>query len=155
MTKKKGHQKFWGIKRHFLRKSWFFFRRSAIFSRNLPKRYRNLTLGFLGFFYWPILGFQFFWSGNTAGGLQGVANSNSNSNYNSFILRPLKEVYSGALPAMQPRSNNEVLKPRKIRSEWATGVRRSATGRPFQAVGPATEKALSDNSPRSGDQDRK
>ena len=60
-------------------------------------------------------------------------------------MRPLKEVYSGALPAMQPRSNNEVLKPRKIRSEWATGVRRSATGRPFQAVGPATEKALSDN----------
>src|SRR6218665_659196 len=88
-----------------------------------------------------------------SGGLQGVANSNSI--YSSFILRPLKEVYSGALPAMQPRSNNEVLKPRKIRSEWATGVRRSATGRPFQAVGPATEKALSDNSPRSGDQDRK
>jgi len=25
--------------------------------------------------------------------------------------------------------------------EWATGVRRSTTGRPFQAVGPATEKA--------------
>src|SRR6218665_77845 len=49
-------------------------------------------------------------------------------------------VYSGALPA-QPRSNNVVLRPERNRAELATGVRRSATGRPFQAVGPATEKA--------------
>src|SRR6218665_436557 len=44
------------------------------------------------------------------------------------------------LPA-QPRSNNVVLRLQRKRAEWATGVRRSATGRPFQAVGPATEKA--------------
>src|SRR6218665_1220974 len=34
-----------------------------------------------------------------------------------------------------------ILRPERNRAEWATGVRRSATGRPFQAVGPATEKA--------------
>src|SRR6218665_3375863 len=66
MTKKKVIRKFWRIKRHFLRKSLLFSRKSAIFSRNLPKTYRNLILGFLGFFYCPILGFQFFLSGNTA-----------------------------------------------------------------------------------------
>src|SRR6218665_1544704 len=65
----------------------------------------------------------------------------SNSNYCSFIYRPFKEIYSGALPA-QPRSNNVVLRLERKRAEWATGVRRSATGRPFQAVAPATEKAL-------------
>jgi len=65
--KKKGHQKFWGIKRHFLGKVGFFSGKVR-FSRNLPKRYRNLTLGFLGVFYWPILGFQFFLSGNTGCG---------------------------------------------------------------------------------------
>src|SRR6218665_1038740 len=32
------------------------------------------------------------------------------------------------------------------RAEWSTDVRRSATGRPFQTIGPAPEKALSDNS---------
>jgi len=37
-----------------------------------------------------------------------------------------------------------VLRPERNRAEWAAGVRRSATGRPFQAVGPAT--AQSDNS---------
>src|SRR6218665_1925847 len=31
--------------------------------------------------------------------------------------------------------------PERNRAEWATGVRRSATGRPFQAFGSATEKA--------------
>src|SRR6218665_1331336 len=66
MTKKKVIRKFWWIKRHFLRKSLLFFRKSAIFSRNFPKTYRNLTLGFLEFFYCPILGFHFFLSGNTA-----------------------------------------------------------------------------------------
>ena len=34
-----------------------------------------------------------------------------------------------------------VLRPERNGAEWATGVRRSAIGRPFQAVGPATEKA--------------
>src|SRR6218665_270273 len=63
--KRKGHQKFWRIKRHFFRKSLVFFRKSVIFSRNFPKTCRNLTLGFLGFVYCPILGFQFFLSGNT------------------------------------------------------------------------------------------
>src|SRR6218665_2659501 len=63
-----------------------------------------------------------------------------NSNYSSFIQRPFKVVCSGALPA-QPRSKNVVLRPERKRTEWATGVRRSATGRPFQAIGPATEKA--------------
>src|SRR6218665_2632102 len=63
-----------------------------------------------------------------------------NCNYSSFIQRPFKVVYSGALPA-QPRSNKVVLRPERNRAEGATGVRRSATGRPFQAVGPATEKA--------------
>src|SRR6218665_404707 len=53
--------------------------------------------------------------------------------------RPFKEIYSGALPA-QPRSNNVVLRLERKRAKWATGIRRSATGRPFQAVGPATEK---------------
>src|SRR6218665_159944 len=54
----------------------------------------------------------------------------------------MKEVYPEALPA-QPLSNNVVLDLRleRKRAEWATGVRRSATGRPFQDVGPATEKA--------------
>src|SRR6218665_3289447 len=66
--------------------------------------------------------------------------SNFNSNYCSFIESPFKEIYSGALPA-QPRSNNVVLRLERKRDEWATGVRCSATGRPFQAVGPATEKA--------------
>src|SRR6218665_3189208 len=63
-----------------------------------------------------------------------------NSNYSSFIQRPFKVMYSGALPA-QPRSKNVVLRPERKRTEWATGVRRSATGRPFQAVGPGKEKA--------------
>src|SRR6218665_3623797 len=63
------------------------------------------------------------------------------SNYSSFILCPFKVVYSGALAA-QLRSNNVVLRPERNRAEWATGVRRSAIGRPFQAVGPATEKAF-------------
>src|SRR6218665_1392577 len=37
----------------------------------------------------------------------------------------------------QPRSNNVVIRPEGNRAEWAqwaTGVRRSATGRPFQVV---------------------
>src|SRR6218665_205297 len=34
-----------------------------------------------------------------------------------------------------------VLRPERNRAEWATGVRRSATGSPSQAVGQATEKA--------------
>src|SRR6218665_1342257 len=63
--KKKGHQKFWRIKRKFFKESLAFFRKSPIFSWNFAKTYRNLTLGFLGFFYWPILGFQFLLSGNT------------------------------------------------------------------------------------------
>ena len=63
-----------------------------------------------------------------------------NSNYSSFIQRPFKIAYSEALPA-EPRSNNVVSRPERNRAEWATGVRRRATGRPFQAVGPATEKA--------------
>ena len=62
------------------------------------------------------------------------------SNYSSFILCPFKVVCSGALPA-QLRSNNVVLRPERNRAEWPTGVRHSATRRPFQAVGPATEKA--------------
>src|SRR6218665_3027380 len=41
-----------------------------------------------------------------------------------------------------PWSNNVVLRLERKRAEWVTGVRRSATGSPFQAVGPATEKAL-------------
>src|SRR6218665_3136012 len=63
-----------------------------------------------------------------------------NSNYSSFIQHPFKVVYAGALRA-QTRSNNVVLRPERNRAEWATGVRRGATGRPFQAVGPAKEKA--------------
>src|SRR6218665_946330 len=63
-----------------------------------------------------------------------------NSNYSSFIQHPFKVVFSGALPT-QSRSNNVVLRPERNRAEWATGNRRSVTGRPFQAVGPATEKA--------------
>src|SRR6218665_1275577 len=63
--KKKSHQKFWWIKRQFLKEKFGFFRKSPIFYRNFAKTYRNLTLGFLGFLYWPILGFQFFLSGNT------------------------------------------------------------------------------------------
>src|SRR6218665_105032 len=66
--------------------------------------------------------------------------SNSNSNYSSFIQHFFKVVYSGALPA-QHRSNNVALRPEKNRAEWVTGIKRSATGRPFQAVGSATEKA--------------
>src|SRR6218665_2677699 len=69
-----------------------------------------------------------------------ASRSDSNSNYCSFVKRPFKEIYSGAHPA-QPRSNNVVLRLETKRAEWATGVRPSATGRPFQAVGPATEKA--------------
>src|SRR6218665_3996229 len=63
------------------------------------------------------------------------------SYYSSFIQRPFKLVYSGVLPA-QPRLNNVVFRPERNRAEWATGVKRSAIGRPFQAFGPATEKAL-------------
>src|SRR6218665_2506802 len=59
--------------------------------------------------------------------------------YSSYMWRPFKVAYSGALPA-QPRSNNVVLRPERNRAEWLTGVRRSATGRPFKAVGLATEK---------------
>src|SRR6218665_545014 len=62
---KKSHQKILVDKRHFFQEKFAFFRKSAIFSRNFPKTYRNLTLGFLGFFYCPILGFQFLLSGNT------------------------------------------------------------------------------------------
>src|SRR6218665_3699699 len=58
-------------------------------------------------------------------------------NYCSFIQRPFKEVYSGALPT-QPRSNNVVLRLERKGTEWTTGVRRSTTGRPFPVVGPAT-----------------
>jgi len=53
-----------------------------------------------------------------------------NSNYSSFIQHPFKVVFSGALPA-QTRSNNVVLRKERNRAEWATGFRRSATGRPF------------------------
>src|SRR6218665_1865719 len=52
-------------KKTLFQEKFAFFRKSAIFSRNFPKTYKNLTLGFLGFFYCPILGFQFFLSGNT------------------------------------------------------------------------------------------
>src|SRR6218665_1268452 len=67
--------------------------------------------------------------------------------YNSFIYRSFRV----ALPA-QPLSSNLVLRPERNRAKWPTGIRRSATGRPFQAIGPDTEKALSDNSPCMGDQ---
>src|SRR6218665_1506790 len=53
-------RKFWRIKRHFFRKSLLFFRKSAIFSKNFPKTYRNLTLGFLGCFLLPNLWFSIF-----------------------------------------------------------------------------------------------
>src|SRR6218665_3064976 len=60
MTEKKVIRKFWRIKRHFFRKSLLFFRKNAIFSKNFPKTYRNLTLGFLGCFLLHNLGFSIF-----------------------------------------------------------------------------------------------
>ena len=61
--------------------------------------------------------------------------------YKSFIWRPFKTIYSGALPA-QPRSNCIVLRPERDREEWPIGVKRNVTGRPkFQALGRATKKA--------------
>src|SRR6218665_666109 len=55
--------------------------------------------------------------------------------YNSFIQRPIRV----ALPA-QPLSSNLVLRPEINRAKWPTVVRRSATGRPFQAIGPDTRE---------------
>src|SRR6218665_3760794 len=62
MTKKRSSE-FWLIKR-FFREKLGFFGKSRFFSKNCSQGYRNLILGFLGFFYWPILGLSFFQSGN-------------------------------------------------------------------------------------------
>jgi len=58
MTKKRSSE--------FLADKKAFFREKSIFSQNCTETYRNLTLGFLGLFYWPVLGFSFFLSGNAA-----------------------------------------------------------------------------------------
>src|SRR6218665_1513534 len=91
--KKKSIRNFGGKKNNFLRKSLLFFRKSAIFSRNFPKTYRNLTLGFLGFFYWPILGFQFFLSGNTG----------------QYCCRPMLQDYENVDPAVKDCRRNKML----------------------------------------------
>ena len=58
--RKKVIRKFWRRKT-FSQEKFAFFRKSAIFSRNVPKTYRNLTLGFLGFFIAQSWVFNFFW----------------------------------------------------------------------------------------------
>jgi len=79
--------------------------------------------------------------------------SNSNSNYCSFIYRPFKEVYSGALPA-QPRSNNVVLRLERKRAEWShrCQTQRKRQTIPSRRTSHIEGSALSDNSPRSEDQ---
>ena len=58
MTKKKSSE--------FLADKKELFREKSIFFQTVSLVYRNLTLGFLRFFYWPILTFLFFQSGNAA-----------------------------------------------------------------------------------------
>src|SRR6218665_146866 len=59
---KKSRQNFWRMKRNFLiffGKSWVSSGKVDFFN-NFSQMYRNLTLGFLGFFHWPFLGFFYF-----------------------------------------------------------------------------------------------
>src|SRR6218665_1149365 len=55
------------IKRNFFREkqSWVSSGKVDSFSTNFSQMYRNLTLGFLGLFYWPILVFFYFFKVST------------------------------------------------------------------------------------------